>query len=103
MRRPIWRVTSEAGTKGPPTEVDDEDHYRALSDQDHRTPQNHHARGTGAGSIGRTDLMGGSFPVLERSIRTQLYSLPEETRVICGHGPETTIGREKATNPFVPG
>jgi glyoxylase-like metal-dependent hydrolase (beta-lactamase superfamily II) len=47
--------------------------------------------------------MGGSFPVLERSIRTQLYSLPEETRVICGHGPETTIGREKATNPFVPG
>jgi glyoxylase-like metal-dependent hydrolase (beta-lactamase superfamily II) len=56
-----------------------------------------------AGSIGRTDLMGGSFPVLERSIRTQLYTLPEDTRVICGHGPETTIGREKATNPFVTG
>jgi hydroxyacylglutathione hydrolase len=56
-----------------------------------------------AGSIGRTDLMGGSFPVLERSIRTQLYTLPEDTRVICGHGPETTIGREKATNPFVSG
>jgi len=56
-----------------------------------------------AGSIGRTDLMGGSFPVLERSIREQLYSLPDETRVICGHGPETTIGRERATNPFVPG
>jgi len=54
-----------------------------------------------AGSIGRTDLMGGSFPVLERSIREQLYSLPDETRVICGHGPETTIGRERATNPFV--
>ena len=56
-----------------------------------------------AGSIGRTDLMGGSFPVLERSIRTQLYTLPDDTRVICGHGPETTIGREKATNPFVSG
>jgi hydroxyacylglutathione hydrolase len=54
-----------------------------------------------AGSIGRTDLMGGSFPVLERSIRSQLYTLPDETRVICGHGPDTTIGREKATNPFV--
>jgi glyoxylase-like metal-dependent hydrolase (beta-lactamase superfamily II) len=56
-----------------------------------------------AGSIGRTDLMGGSFPVLERSIREQLYTLPDDTRVICGHGPDTTIGRERATNPFVPG
>jgi len=56
-----------------------------------------------AGSIGRTDLMGGSFPVLERSIHSQLYTLPDDTRVICGHGPDTTIGREKATNPFVSG
>jgi len=54
-----------------------------------------------AGSIGRTDLMGGSFPVLERSIREQLYTLPDDTRVVCGHGPDTTIGRERATNPFV--
>ena len=54
-----------------------------------------------AGSIGRTDLVGGSFPVLERSIHSQLYTLPDDTRVICGHGPDTTIGREKATNPFV--
>jgi glyoxylase-like metal-dependent hydrolase (beta-lactamase superfamily II) len=54
-----------------------------------------------AGSIGRTDLWGGSFPVLEQSIREQLYTLPDTTRVICGHGPETTIGRERATNPFV--
>jgi len=54
-----------------------------------------------AGSIGRTDLMGGSFPVLEESIRSQLYTLPDETRVICGHGPDTTIGRERASNPFV--
>lgn len=56
-----------------------------------------------AGSIGRTDLMGGSFPVLERSIREQLYTLPDATRVVCGHGPDTTIGRERASNPFVAG
>ncbi len=54
-----------------------------------------------AGSIGRTDLWGGSFAVLERSIREQLYTLPEETRVVTGHGPDTTIGHEKRTNPFV--
>lgn len=54
-----------------------------------------------AGSIGRTDLWGGSFEQLERSIREQLYTLPDETRVIGGHGPATTIGREKGTNPFV--
>jgi glyoxylase-like metal-dependent hydrolase (beta-lactamase superfamily II) len=56
-----------------------------------------------AGSIGRTDLFGGSFPILERSIRNQLYTLSEDTRVVCGHGPDTTIGREKRTNPFVQG
>jgi glyoxylase-like metal-dependent hydrolase (beta-lactamase superfamily II) len=56
-----------------------------------------------AGSIGRTDLMGGSFPVLERSIREQLYTLADETVVVCGHGPNTTIGRERASNPFVSG
>jgi glyoxylase-like metal-dependent hydrolase (beta-lactamase superfamily II) len=56
-----------------------------------------------AGSIGRTDLFGGSFPILERSIREQLYALPDETRVVCGHGPDTTIGREKRSNPFVRG
>jgi len=56
-----------------------------------------------AGSIGRTDLFGGSFEVLERSIRDQLYSLPDATRVVCGHGPDTTIGREKRSNPFVRG
>jgi glyoxylase-like metal-dependent hydrolase (beta-lactamase superfamily II) len=54
-----------------------------------------------AGSIGRTDLWGGSFEVLERSIRQQLYTLPDSTRVITGHGPDTTIGHEKRTNPFV--
>ncbi len=54
-----------------------------------------------AGSIGRTDLWGGSFGQLKQSILTQLYTLPDETRVVCGHGPDTTIGREKRTNPFV--
>ena len=54
-----------------------------------------------AGSIGRTDLMGGSFPVLEQSIREQLYTLSDDTRVVCGHGPDTTIGSERASNPFV--
>lgn len=56
-----------------------------------------------AGSIGRTDLWGGSFDELERSIREQLYSLPDDTRVITGHGPDTTIGRERRGNPFVQG
>jgi len=56
-----------------------------------------------AGSIGRTDLWGGDFPTLERSIREQLYTLPDDTRVISGHGPDTTIGREKKSNPFVSG
>lgn len=56
-----------------------------------------------AGSIGRTDLWGGSFPRLRDSIVTQLYTLPDETRVICGHGPDTTVGHERRTNPFVQG
>jgi hydroxyacylglutathione hydrolase len=54
-----------------------------------------------AGSIGRTDLWGGSYETLERSIREVLYQLPDDTRVIPGHGPETTIGKEKRSNPFV--
>ena len=54
-----------------------------------------------AGSIGRTDLPGGSLEVLSRSIREQLYTLPEETVVFPGHGPRTTVGEEKAHNPYV--
>jgi len=53
------------------------------------------------GSIGRTDLPGGSFPVLERSIREKIYTLPDETTLIPGHGPVTSVGIEKITNPFV--
>jgi glyoxylase-like metal-dependent hydrolase (beta-lactamase superfamily II) len=54
-----------------------------------------------AGGIGRTDVFGGNFPTLVRSIRDRLYSLPGNTRVIAGHGPETLIGREREHNPFV--
>ncbi len=53
------------------------------------------------GSIGRTDLPGGDFETLARSIRTQLYTLPDEVKVYSGHGPMTTIGREKTSNAFV--
>lgn len=52
-------------------------------------------------SIGRTDLWGGDVRAIERSIKTRLYTLPEGTIVIPGHGPETTIGEERAENPFV--
>jgi hydroxyacylglutathione hydrolase len=53
------------------------------------------------GSIGRTDLPLCSFDDLERSIKTKLYTLPNETVVHCGHGPATTVGQEKRSNPFV--
>lgn len=53
------------------------------------------------GSVGRTDLPGGDFSVLERSIRTQIYTLPDATVVYPGHGDETSVGAEKRTNPFV--
>ena len=56
-----------------------------------------------AGSIGRTDLPGGDFKAIERSIRGKLYVLPEETVVVPGHGGLTSIGAEKRGNPFVRG
>lgn len=52
-------------------------------------------------SIGRTDLPGGDIDLLASSIRNQLYTLPDGTRVLPGHGPETTVGHEKRFNPFV--
>lgn len=54
-----------------------------------------------AEGVGRTDLPGGSFAELEASIRGRLFRLPAETRVVPGHGPETTIGHERQWNPFV--
>ena len=55
------------------------------------------------GSIGRTDLPGGDGRQILRSIHQKLIPLPEETIVIPGHGPNTTIGREKRMNPFLQG
>jgi glyoxylase-like metal-dependent hydrolase (beta-lactamase superfamily II) len=54
-----------------------------------------------AGSIGRTDLPGGDLETLLRSIRTVLFQFPDETVVYSGHGPKTTIGEERRTNPFL--
>jgi hydroxyacylglutathione hydrolase len=52
-------------------------------------------------SIGRTDLPGGDYDTLIQSIKTKLFTLPEEVTVHPGHGPSTTIGEEKASNPFL--
>jgi glyoxylase-like metal-dependent hydrolase (beta-lactamase superfamily II) len=54
-----------------------------------------------AGSIGRTDLPGGDHDLLIRMIREKLLTLPDETTVLAGHGGPTTIGRERATNPWL--
>jgi glyoxylase-like metal-dependent hydrolase (beta-lactamase superfamily II) len=54
-----------------------------------------------AGGIGRTDLPAGDGERLVANIRQHLLSLPDETRVLAGHGPETTIGTERRTNPFL--
>jgi glyoxylase-like metal-dependent hydrolase (beta-lactamase superfamily II) len=56
-----------------------------------------------AGSVGRTDMPGGDHETLIRNIRENLLTLPDETRVLSGHGPETTIGAERRNNPFVGG
>ncbi len=54
-----------------------------------------------SGSIGRTDLPGGSYAQLIDSIKTKLLTLPDDTVVYSGHGPETTIGEERRSNPFL--
>lgn len=56
-----------------------------------------------AGSIGRTDLPGGDFDTLIASIERELLTLPDDTIVHSGHGPDTTVGRERRTNPFLTG
>ena len=56
-----------------------------------------------AGSIGRTDLPGGDYHTLINSIKTKILDLPDETPVFPGHGPFTTVGREKTLNPFLTG
>ena len=54
-----------------------------------------------AGSVGRTDLPRGDFDALMASMRDEVLTLDDATRVLPGHGPETTIGRERTTNPFI--
>lgn len=54
-----------------------------------------------AGSIGRTDLPGGDYGTLIRSIRDGLLPLGDDVRVLCGHGPDTTVGEERRSNPFL--
>jgi hydroxyacylglutathione hydrolase len=53
------------------------------------------------GGVGRTDLPGGSWKDLEESIRNKIYTFPDATEVLPGHGPITTVGQEKISNPFV--
>jgi glyoxylase-like metal-dependent hydrolase (beta-lactamase superfamily II) len=54
-----------------------------------------------AGSVGRTDLPGGDWDTLVESIQKQIFSLPPETRLLSGHGEETTVGQEQQANPFL--
>ncbi|MEU4229897.1 MBL fold metallo-hydrolase [Nonomuraea sp. NPDC026600] len=54
-----------------------------------------------AGSIGRSDLPGGDYPTILRSLADKCLPLPDDTVVLPGHGPQTTIGRERATNPYL--
>ena len=56
-----------------------------------------------AGSIGRTDLPGGDHDAMQRSLRDVVLPLPDATLVLPGHGPATTMGRERATNPYLQG
>lgn len=56
-----------------------------------------------AGSVGRTDLPGGDFETLLRSLQAQVLALPDSTRILPGHGPATTVGVERLTNPFLAG
>jgi glyoxylase-like metal-dependent hydrolase (beta-lactamase superfamily II) len=56
-----------------------------------------------AGSIGRTDLPGGSYDDLIRAVREKIFTLPDRTVLFPGHGPATTVGEEKRSNPFFTG
>ena len=56
-----------------------------------------------SGSVGRTDLPGGNWEQLVESIKTQVFNMPHDTRLLSGHGPATTVGEEKMNNPFVGG
>jgi glyoxylase-like metal-dependent hydrolase (beta-lactamase superfamily II) len=55
------------------------------------------------GSVGRTDLPGGNWDDLVKSIKEHVFNMPDDTRLLSGHGPETTVGNERQNNPFVGG
>ncbi len=55
------------------------------------------------GSVGRSDLPGGDWDTLVKSIKEQIFTMPDDTRLLSGHGPITTVGEEKMNNPFVGG
>ena len=54
-----------------------------------------------SGSVGRTDFPDGDFDQLAAGIRAKLFTLPDDTVLLPGHGPATTVGKEKRSNPFV--
>ena len=54
-----------------------------------------------SGGVGRTDFPGGSWRELENSIKNKILTLPDETIILPGHGPSTTVGQEKSSNPFI--
>jgi glyoxylase-like metal-dependent hydrolase (beta-lactamase superfamily II) len=54
-----------------------------------------------AGSVGRADLPGGNYDLLIKGIQKKIFALPDQTRVLSGHGPETTVGEEKRSNPYL--
>jgi len=56
-----------------------------------------------AGSIGRTDFPGGEYDALIRNVREKIFTLGDDVVVYPGHGPKTTVGQEKSTNPFFAG
>ncbi len=56
-----------------------------------------------AGSVGRTDLPGGDGAAMQRSLRDVVLAMPDDVLVLPGHGPATTIGRERADNPYLRG
>lgn len=54
-----------------------------------------------SGGVGRTDFPGGSWKELENSIKKKILTMPDETIILPGHGPSTTVGQEKSSNPFI--
>ncbi|MGA8231986.1 MAG: MBL fold metallo-hydrolase [Candidatus Acidiferrales bacterium] len=100
--RPAGRAAAPASTPGAgATNTTAAAHAADLRTPEHKAPRLIAGDTLFAGSIGRTDLWGGSFPDIIRSIREKLLVLPEETLVIPGHGGSTTIGEEKQSNPFL--